>query len=92
MTGATLAVCSAEKTLPKSEFESGNVQRLACLEIKGGNERVEYSIELPGLIAWVSCRPIALATRGGDLHYLSVCSQGVLSRISLADIAVTANS
>jgi sigma-B regulation protein RsbU (phosphoserine phosphatase) len=73
--------------LPKSEFESGNVRRLACLEIKGGNERVDYSIELPGVIAWVSCRPMAPATRGGDLHYLSVCSQGFVSRIALADVA-----
>jgi sigma-B regulation protein RsbU (phosphoserine phosphatase) len=48
---------------------------------------VAYSVELPGLIAWVSCRPIAPATRGGDLHYLSVCSQGFVSRIALADVA-----
>jgi serine phosphatase RsbU (regulator of sigma subunit) len=27
------------------------------------------------------------ATRGGDLHYLSVCSQGFVSRITLADVA-----
>jgi len=74
-------------TLPKPEFESGNARRLACLEIKGGNERVDYSIELPGLIAWVSCRPMAPATQGGDLHYLSVCSQGFVSRIALADVA-----
>jgi sigma-B regulation protein RsbU (phosphoserine phosphatase) len=74
-------------TLPKSEFESGNVRRLVCLEIRGGNERVAYSIALPGLIAWVSCRPMAPATRGGDLHYLSVCSQGFVSRIALADVA-----
>ena len=74
-------------TFPKSEFESGNARRLACLEIKGGNERVDYSIELPGLIAWVSCRPMAPATKGGDLHYLSVCSQGFVSRIALADVA-----
>jgi phosphoserine phosphatase RsbU/P len=77
----------AEMMLPKSEFESGNVRRLVCLEIKGGNERVDYSIELPGLIAWVSCRPMASAARGGDLHYLSVCSQGFVSRIALADVA-----
>jgi len=77
----------AVMTLPKSEFESENVRRLACLEIRGGNERVAYSVELPGLIAWVCCRPIAPATRGGDLHYLSVCSQGFVSRIALADVA-----
>jgi phosphoserine phosphatase RsbU/P len=69
------------------ESEPGNTRRLACLEMKGGNERATYSIELPGLVAWVSCRPIAPATRGGDLHYLSVCSQGFVSRIALADVA-----
>jgi sigma-B regulation protein RsbU (phosphoserine phosphatase) len=77
----------AVMTLPKSEFESEHVRRLACLEIRGGNERATYSVELPGLIAWVSCRPIAPSTRGGDLHYLSVCSQGFVSRIALADVA-----
>jgi len=61
--------------------------RLSCLEIKGGNERVAYPIELPGLAAWVCCRPLTPATRGGDLHYLSVCSQGYVSRIALADVA-----
>jgi sigma-B regulation protein RsbU (phosphoserine phosphatase) len=61
--------------------------RLACLEIKGGNERAAYSIELPGLEAWVCCTPKAPSTRGGDLHYLSVCSQGFVSRIALADVA-----
>jgi sigma-B regulation protein RsbU (phosphoserine phosphatase) len=61
--------------------------RLACLELRGGNERVAYSAELPGLAAWVCCRPMTPATRGGDLHYLSVCSQGFISRIALADVA-----
>lgn len=63
------------------------MQRLACLEIRGGNERASYSIDLPGMAAWVSCRPLTPATRGGDLHYLSVCSQGFVSRITLADVA-----
>jgi phosphoserine phosphatase RsbU/P len=39
------------------------------------------------MTAWVSCRPLTPATRGGDLHYLSVCSQGFVSRITLADVA-----
>jgi phosphoserine phosphatase RsbU/P len=63
------------------------MQRLACLEIRGGNERASYSLDLPGISAWVSCRPLTPATRGGDLHYLSVCSQGLVSRITLADVA-----
>jgi sigma-B regulation protein RsbU (phosphoserine phosphatase) len=61
--------------------------RLACLELRGGNERVAYSVEMPGLAAWVCSRPMTPAIRGGDLHYLSVCSQGAISRIALADVA-----
>ena len=67
--------------------ESPVLPRLSCLEIRGGNERVAYPIEMPGLTAWVSCQPLIPATRGGDLHYLSVCSQGYVSRIALADVA-----
>ena len=69
------------------EMQPSSTERLACLEIRGGNERASYSIELPGMSAWVSCRPLTPATRGGDLHYLSVCSQGVVSRITVADVA-----
>ena len=71
----------------KSRYTSVEMQRMACLEIRGGNERASYSIDLPGMAAWVSCRPLTPATRGGDLHYLSVCSQGFVSRITLADVA-----
>jgi serine phosphatase RsbU (regulator of sigma subunit) len=68
-------------------MEPTETQRMACLEIRGGNERASYSIDLPGMTAWVNCRPLTPATRGGDLHYLSVCSQGFVSRITLADVA-----
>src|SRR5215469_4010702 len=61
--------------------------RLACLEVRGGNERARYAIQLPGISAWVCCRPITPSVRGGDLHYFSVCSHGFVSRIALADVA-----
>jgi len=61
--------------------------RLYCRELRGGNQRANYSAELPGLACWVSCRPIAPSVKGGDVYYLSVCSQGAISRITLADVA-----
>jgi sigma-B regulation protein RsbU (phosphoserine phosphatase) len=67
--------------------EAEKVQRLACLELRGGNHLAEYSTELPGLAGWVSCRPLRPSSRGGDLYYLSVCSQGVIARVVLADVA-----
>jgi serine phosphatase RsbU (regulator of sigma subunit) len=69
------------------EVEPLELERLACLEIRGGNRLAVYSAELPGLNAWISSRPLLPAVRGGDLHYLSVCSGGVVSRVVLADVA-----
>ena len=54
---------------------SEQVYRLACMELRGGNEQAAYSAELPGLRGWVSCNPLRPASRGGDLYYLSACSR-----------------
>ena len=67
--------------------ESNGAHRLACLELRGGNRRESYAAELPGLSAWVSCRPLTPSSHGGDLHYLTVCGEGNISRIVLADVA-----
>lgn len=65
----------------------GEIYRLACLEIRGGNHTAVFHAELPGLNAWVSCRPLEPATSGGDLYYMSVCSQGSISRVTIADVS-----
>src|SRR5580698_420400 len=67
--------------------ETREVHRLACLELRGGNQLAAYSAELPGLAGWVSCRPLDPSPRGGDLHYLSACSHGVIARVALADVS-----
>jgi phosphoserine phosphatase RsbU/P len=68
-------------------IEADEVHRLACLELRGGNHLAAYSTELPGLVGWVSCHPLRPSRRGGDLYYLSACSQGVIARVVLADVA-----
>ena len=68
--------------------ESGQaVPRLACFELWGGNSLVAHALELPGLLGWVSSTPFGEAASGGDVHYVSVCSKGQISRIALADVA-----
>ena len=68
--------------------ESGEgVARLACFELWGGNGNVAHPIELPGLLGWICCTPFGHAMGGGDVHYVSVCSKGQVSRIALADVA-----
>jgi phosphoserine phosphatase RsbU/P len=63
------------------------IYTLACMELRGGNERAAYSAELPGLLGWVSSEPLRPSSRGGDLYYLSACSHGVVARVVLADVA-----
>src|ERR1700691_2656636 len=67
--------------------EPEQVYRLACMELRGGNHSAAYAAELPGLVGWVSCHPLHPSPRGGDLYYLSACSQGVVARVALADVA-----
>src|SRR2546426_438242 len=60
---------------------------LACMEVWGGNRSVTRTVELPDLTVWVYSRPAGEQDRGGDVHYLSVCGQAVLSRVVLADVS-----
>ena len=66
---------------------TGQVERLACLELRGGNHLATYTARLPGLTAWVSCNPLRPSQRGGDLYYLSACSHGSIARVVIADVA-----
>jgi sigma-B regulation protein RsbU (phosphoserine phosphatase) len=61
--------------------------RLACFELWGGNHSADHSVELPGLAGWVYSQPLEPDAGGGDVHYLSVCSKGMVSRVALADVA-----
>jgi len=60
---------------------------LACVKVWGGNRRTEGEVELPGLRGWVYSRPFEQSLQGGDVHYLSVCDQGLISRVALADVS-----
>jgi serine phosphatase RsbU (regulator of sigma subunit) len=66
---------------------AGQVDRLACLELRGGNHLATYAARLPGLTAWVSCNPLRPSRRGGDLYYLSACSHGSIARVVIADVS-----
>ena len=66
---------------------AGNVDSLACLELRGGNRLATYLARLPGLSAWVSCNPLEPSRRGGDLYYLSACSHGSIARVVIADVS-----
>ena len=63
------------------------VTSMKCMEIRGGSRAVEEAFNTPGLDAWLHSRPFEGAERGGDLHYVSVCGGGVITRVIVADVS-----
>lgn len=58
---------------------------LQCMEIIGGNRATRQTVDAPGLTIWIDSRP--LGKGGGDVHYVSTCGAGYVTRLALADIA-----
>lgn len=57
------------------------------MEVWGGIEPVDTTVRLPGLDCWVYAKPYADSQAGGDVHYLSSCATGRITRILLADVS-----
>ena len=74
----------AASVTPPPEREA--LYSLQCLEIFGGNRAARHAIASPGLDAWIDSRPCAGAS-GGDLHYVSLCGSGRVTRFILADVS-----
>src|SRR5277367_766980 len=56
-----------------------------CMEIWGDNRPADKIIRTPGLVLHVISKPLDGA--GGDVHYVSVCGGGMVTRILLADVS-----
>lgn len=70
---------------PEPHPHDGHAMR--CMEIHGGSQAVEFSVATPGLDAWVYSLPHEGADNGGDVHYLSLCGGGVITRAVVADVS-----
>jgi serine phosphatase RsbU (regulator of sigma subunit) len=67
--------------------ESEQRYALMCMEVWGGNRGVTRTVDLLDLTAWVYSNPVDGHGSGGDVHFLSVCGNAVLSRVVLADVS-----
>jgi serine phosphatase RsbU (regulator of sigma subunit) len=69
--------------------ETDETKRLSCLEVWGGNRFVSTSVALPGMDAWIYSMPAdgQQSIGGGDVHYVSSCAAGALTRLLIADVA-----
>lgn len=68
---------------PAREYSS----TFRCMEIRGGSRSVEEAFDTPGLDAWIFSRPFEGAESGGDLHYVSLCGGGLITRLVVADVS-----
>jgi hypothetical protein len=64
-----------------------SVERMQCMEVWGGNQQADLGVSMAGLDAWVYSRPYQGATGGGDVHYVSSCATGRITRLLLADVS-----
>jgi phosphoserine phosphatase RsbU/P len=62
-------------------------QTLHCMEIWGGIEPVESRVRTPGLDLWVYSRPFEGDEQGGDVHFVTLCGGGIITRIVVADVS-----
>ena len=55
---------------------------MQCMEIWGGSHNAENAVSTPGLDLWIYSQPYQEASAGGDVHYVSLCGGGVITRAS----------
>lgn len=60
---------------------------MSCMEVWGGNHAVDQGVAMPGLDLWVHSQPLPGHAQGGDVHSLSSCGTGRISRMVLADVS-----
>lgn len=61
--------------------------QLRCLEVFGGNRAERQELSVPGMDVMVYAHPFEDSESGGDLHYVSTCLRGNISRFLVADVS-----
>lgn len=80
------SIAVPERAEPRAGALEG-AQALQCLEVWGGNGVIDNGVTMAGIDAWVFSRPYEGTDSGGDVHYVSTCGTGRISRMMVADVA-----
>ena len=67
--------------------EPADLHPMQCMEIWGGSSVIARDFTTPGLDGWVYSKPYEGASDGGDVHYVSLCGGGVVTRLIVADVS-----
>ena len=73
--------------MPPAAHAASHAHTMQCMEIWGGNTAIDSAVTMPGLNVWVYARPYEGHDAGGDVHYVSSCATGRISRLMVADIS-----
>jgi serine phosphatase RsbU (regulator of sigma subunit) len=60
---------------------------LQCMEIVGSNRAARQLVSGAGLDIWIDSQPLETGSGGGDIHYVSTCGAGYVTRLVLADVS-----
>ncbi len=63
------------------------METMQCMEVWGGNGVVDSGVIMAGLDAWIFSRPFGQSESGGDVHYVSSCATGRITRLLVADVS-----
>ncbi|REJ93529.1 MAG: serine/threonine-protein phosphatase [Planctomycetota bacterium] len=85
MTEMTSVPC--DLTTVATNIEATVPEEVKCMEVWGGCGAVSQGFSRPGLDVWIWSRPQGdSAAAGGELHLLSSCASGRITRMLVADV------
>src|SRR5258706_2672840 len=73
--------------MPQPDTNPAPQPTMQCMEVWGGNQASDNGVIMPGLDAWVVSRPYEGDEAGGDIHYVSSCNTGRITRVLIADVS-----
>ena len=87
MDGLNLPSHYHANSLLEVEMQITSSKRKKCLEVTGGRMTYQANHEMPGLAMQIYSRQCRHCKQsGGEVHYVSSCASGRITRIMLADI------
>lgn len=72
---------------PTTAAPVAQIPRMHCMEVWGGNQPANSGVSMLGLDAWLFSDPYLNSQAGGDVHYVSSCATGRVTRVLVADVS-----
>lgn len=77
----------AHAAVVDAHLDSPEPTVMTCMEVWGGNTATERHVTMLGLETWIYSKPYQQADSGGDVHYVSSCATGRITRLLVADVS-----